>query len=755
MAQILIVDDEATNRDLLRTLLTYRGHRLLEAADGLEAIGTLRDARPDLVIADILMPTMDGYELVRRLRADPAVAATPVIFYTAHYLEREARALAQQCGVELILTKPAEPELILRTVDAALGAAAPPAVEPLAEQFDRDHLRVVADTLAHKVEALEAVTQRLAALIDAVEGLAVERDPPVLLDGVARAARRVIGARHALIAVLDNGTGRWRMLRASGLPAEVAERLSHPPVDRGALASLLGGAAAVRRAGLERASTDSGLPPEYPAVASLLGVPLSSPSRRYGWLCLTDRLGAAEFSADDQHLAVTLGSLAGRVYENGSLYTEVQRRAQALEAEVVERRAAEATLRERTRMSQLAADVGTVLTRGGAVEALMRRCADAVARHLGAVAVGIWIDDATPVALAGAHADAGFVRTLAPLVGQWREGAQPAAVAVEPGAALDRTWLRERGLADVVALPLRVADEALGVLAVCGALPFSPITRDGLAAVADEIAVGLHRAQTAEALQALNAALEERVSERTAALDLANRELEAFSYSVSHDLRSPLRHIDGFSRLLLDEHAAQLNAEGRQHLERIRAGTLRMSQLIDDLLALARVTRHEMRHAVVSLTALAEALVEGLRGGEPERAVDVRIDAGMSARGDADLLRVALGNLLDNAWKYSRHTAQARIAVGCERRDGRAAYYVRDNGAGFDMALAHRLFVPFQRLHSASEFEGTGIGLATVQRIIHRHGGRIWAESAPGHGTTFWFTLENGTASEGPPAPAA
>jgi light-regulated signal transduction histidine kinase (bacteriophytochrome) len=238
-------------------------------------------------------------------------------------------------------------------------------------------------------------------------------------------------------------------------------------------------------------------------------------------------------------------------------------------------------------------------------------------------------------------------------------------------------------------------------------------------------------------LQELNAALERRARE----VELLNRELEAFSYSVSHDLRAPLRAIDGFSQALLEDYASKLDAEGQGYLQRVRAASQRMAQLIDDLLNLSRITRAEMSRDDVNLTAMAQEVAEELRKAEPGREADVIIAPGLRASGDARLLRVVLANLLGNAWKFTRNKPRARIEFGRARRGNETAYFVGDDGVGFDMEYVDKLFGAFQRLHSAGEFEGTGIGLATVQRIIHRHGGRVWAEGAVEQGATFYFTL--------------
>ena len=221
----------------------------------------------------------------------------------------------------------------------------------------------------------------------------------------------------------------------------------------------------------------------------------------------------------------------------------------------------------------------------------------------------------------------------------------------------------------------------------------------------------------------------------------ANRELEAFSYSVAHDLRSPLRSIDGFSQALLEDYGETLDADGKRYLGFVRESAQQMAELIDDLLALSRVTRTELNRGDVDLSALARATIGRLQRAQPDRDLTVTIEDGLRDRGDARLLAVVFDNLIGNAWKFTSKRADARIEVGAITQGGRRAYFVRDNGAGFDMAFAGKLFGVFQRLHAATEFEGTGVGLATVQRVLHRHGGRVWAEGAVDRGATFYFTL--------------
>ena len=247
--------------------------------------------------------------------------------------------------------------------------------------------------------------------------------------------------------------------------------------------------------------------------------------------------------------------------------------------------------------------------------------------------------------------------------------------------------------------------------------------------------------QAEDQIHKLNSELEQRVSERTMQLKEANQEMESFAYSVSHDLRAPLRSIDGFSLALLEDCGDKLNDEGKDYLRRVRAATQKMAQLIDDILKLSRVTRAELTSETVNLSALAVSIAEELRRTDQQRKVKFVIKDGAVTKGDPRLLTLVLENLLGNAWKFTSGHAEARIEFGVSDVAGKTAYFVRDDGAGFDMKYVDKLFITFQRLHTELEFPGTGVGLTLVQHIIHRHGGTIWAEGAVDQGATFWFTV--------------
>ncbi|HEY3367569.1 MAG TPA: ATP-binding protein [Symbiobacteriaceae bacterium] len=312
-------------------------------------------------------------------------------------------------------------------------------------------------------------------------------------------------------------------------------------------------------------------------------------------------------------------------------------------------------------------------------------------------------------------------------------------------------------VSSVMGAPLVVENRVIGVVQV-GLLAVHHFTPDDarlFQLVADRIALAIDHARLYEAevaarreveeqraeVQRLNAGLEQRVAERTTELTAANQELEAFAYSVSHDLRGPLRTVNGFSLAILEDYGDRLDADGQDYLKRIIAGTERMSSLIDSMLRLSRVSRSELVPSRVDLTAMARDVFADLERQQPERCVRLEVEDGLAASADERLLRIAMENLLGNAWKFTARSPDPLVAVGAIRSGEATAFFVRDNGAGFNMAYAGKLFSPFQRLHTNGEFEGNGIGLAIVHRIITRHGGRIWAESTVGSGATFLFTL--------------
>jgi signal transduction histidine kinase len=300
-----------------------------------------------------------------------------------------------------------------------------------------------------------------------------------------------------------------------------------------------------------------------------------------------------------------------------------------------------------------------------------------------------------------------------------------------------------KDLRSLVSVPLRVQEALIGSLNLAKDQP-GPFAQEHLniaREVADSLAIAIQQARLHHQVQRHAEELEAKVKERTAALVAANKELQSFSYSVSHDLRAPLRSIDGFSLALIEDYADQIDEDGKQILDRIRTASQRMGQLIDDLLMLAKVTRSDMLIERVNLTQIAQEIAATLKRFESEREVDFVIQNNLETQGDPHLLRVVLENLIGNSWKFTSHHDSARIEFGSREENNERVFFIIDDGAGFDAVYKGKLFKPFQRLHKPRDFEGTGIGLATVKRIIERHGGRIWADGEVERGARIYFAL--------------
>ncbi|HKU15045.1 MAG TPA: response regulator [Steroidobacteraceae bacterium] len=539
--KILVAEDDPEARELLLLLLEGGDYSLLEAADGMEALDLLRTEQPDLLITDIVMPRMDGYELVRRLRQDDRTAQTAVIFCSASYHEREVREMARSLGVQSTLAKPFDFKTVRTTVDAAFAARTQ---SPLSEPVPMP-----------AAPAVGGAQERLSALVAFSRRLFGQTEPEAIVESTCHAARDILLAQCAQLVIAD-GEGPNHARTASGLANEQLDRLLSTRMYRDLLQSLAEGGCAHYPMSPDTHAPNGGTnqPGDF---VSMLGVPVASVSHRYGYLCVINRIGLPGFTDEDLGVARAIAAQVAVAYENA------------------------------------------------------RRCHD----------------------------------------------------------------------------------------------------------------------------------LERRVAERTAELEIANRELEAFSYSVAHDLRAPLRLIHAHVQMLRDYRGSPTAREPLIHLDQIQRGAREMSALIDGLLALSRISHMEMRHEITALDDLVKRAVSQVGQETGERVIEWRIASLPAAACDADLMLQVFANLIDNAVKYSRPRPQAVIEIGLGSADGEKYIFVRDNGVGFDMRYARKLFGVFQRLHRHDEFEGTGIGLATVSRIIERHGGRIWADSRLGQGAEFRFTI--------------
>jgi signal transduction histidine kinase/CheY-like chemotaxis protein len=566
--KILVAEDDAEARELLLLSLADGDYDLLEASDGIEALHLLRTEQPDLLITDIVMPRMDGYELVRKLRQDESMSATPVIFCSASYHEREVREMARSLGVRSTLSKPFDLKIVRATVNAAL--ATKPSLPTQAPPAAAVH---------------GGAQERLSALVTFSRRLFGQTDPAAILETTCDAARDILLAQVAQLALVSDG--QHEGTTSSGLAGEELERLLSSRMYRELLKSLEAGGSALYpmspdEAAIELSATQRG------DFISMLGVPIASVANNYGYICVLNRIGLPGFTEEDLAVARAIAAQVAVAYENA-------RQHQALQSEI-ERRAE--------------------------MESEIRR---------------------------------------------------------------------------------------------------------------------------------LNHDLERRVAERTAELEIANRELEAFSYSVAHDLRAPLRLIHAHVQMLREHRGPPGAREPAIHMEQIQRGARDMSALIDGLLALSRVSHVEMRREPVELDELVRRAIDRLHPETPGREIEWRIAQLPAVCCDPELMQQVFANLIGNAVKYSRPRPRPVIEIGtgvaAENEGGSGAragtryIYVRDNGVGFDMRYARKLFGVFQRLHRQDEFEGTGIGLATVSRIVERHGGAIWAEASPGRGAEFRFTL--------------
>jgi signal transduction histidine kinase/DNA-binding response OmpR family regulator len=339
MVTTLVIDDNQTNREFLAMLLGYSGHRVIEAGDGAEGLIKLQKEKPDLVITDVLMPTMDGFEFARRARADPSTAHINIIFWTAAYREQEARNMAQRCGVSTILRKPSEPEEVLRVINETLGLSPAIPSPASAEEFDREHLQLLTDKLSQKVTELEAVSLRLEALIALSCELAAEHNPDRLLDRVCGAARDILSASYAVVGVVDEPGQTLLRFKVHGVDKETVARMSPPRLDDDPIRTLLMERRAVRQRNPGGTPQALGLPADHPPIHAYLGVPIASSTRLYGWLAARNKLGSDEFSDEDERLATALAAQMAVAYESALRYDAIQRHADELEQRVNERTA--------------------------------------------------------------------------------------------------------------------------------------------------------------------------------------------------------------------------------------------------------------------------------------------------------------------------------------------------------------------------------------------------------------------------------
>ena len=710
MATILIADDRPMNRQYLVTLLGYYGHRIVEASDGLEALQLVKSERPDLVISDLVMPIIDGQELANRLRNDPELTGIPVLFFSATYSLQQAQAVARQVGAIDVLPKPSDPEVILEIVNSALGIA--PNSVPAGQEFSPPSGPREFQAFPRELSDLEAVSQRLAALVEMSLELTAERDPERLLNVLARMARRLIGAKYSAVGLHNGGTA-MRIFRSSGAgdpstptsndrnPGAATPDRSAAPPENSILARLIGECQPVLlravdrgQLGIELCSASGGAP-----LSSFLGVPFPRQAGVRGWLVLADKMGAEEFTDEDARVASTLASQGILAFERleGRLLAEEKTRQSRIMFECLFESAPDAML--------------AVDAHGGIV-------------HVNSQTEGMFGYPRNE--LVGKTIELLIPERFRPGHSSLRENYHAAPRLRPMGASLDLLGRRR----DATEFPVDVmlshmeAEEGTLVLSVI---------RDNT-----------RWKQNEERIMELNRQLQARIDE----LQTANQSLETFSYSVSHDLRTPLRAIEGFARILAEDYGSRLDQEAQRLLDVIACNCQKMGRLTSDLLVFSRVSRAGIQKTQVDMTAVAESVVDELRAAEALRQVEVNLQPLPGALADRNLVRQVFVNLIGNAWKFTRRAPRASIEIGSCLNEKIPVYFVRDNGVGFDPEYSHKLFCVFERLHTDRDFEGTGIGLATVRRIVQHHGGEAWATGKVGAGATFFFTLAPRLAQE-------
>ncbi len=655
-APVLVVDDSLTVRMDLIEALEAAGLSAAPCATAAEARKALAEDSFALVILDVLLPDVDGVELLREIREAPRTGAMPVILLSTE-AEVRHRIRGITTGADEYIGKPYEPNYVVARARELMRRGQSAGAAP------RETILIVDDSVTFREELKEAL-------------------------------------ELASYGVLVAGTGEEGLKLAADMrPSGIVVDGILPGID---------GATVVRRIRLDAALRRT------PCV-------LLTASEDMGAEIRALDVGADTFVRKDEDIAVILARLKA-VLRSSMAQGDDQGTASLLgPKKILAVDDSETYLQELT---------GTL--RGDGYEMVLARSGEEALALLAVQPVDCILLDLVMPGIGGRETcrrvkDVPVTRNIPVIMLTAIEDRSAMIQALGAGAddyiakSSDFEVLRARVLAQIRRKQFEDENRRIREQLLCKELEAA-------------------EARAARELAQARAALVEE-------LESKNKELEAFSYSVAHDLRAPLRSIDGFGRLLLKEHARSLDDKGKEYLAYIRESAQHMGHLIDDLLSLSRVMRSEFQRGQADLTAIALNAAARLRRDHPERQVEIAVADGLVAAGDVRLLTVAFENLLGNAWKFTGKRADARIDVGVQDDGGRRVYWVRDNGAGFDMAYASKLFGVFQRLHSTSEFEGTGIGLATVQRIVHRHGGRIWAEGQVEMGATFFFTLE-----EDPPA---
>jgi PAS domain S-box-containing protein len=699
MATILIIDDRPVNRELLRTLLRYKNHTVMEAGDGAEALRAINAEHPDLVISDILMPTMDGYEFVRRLRSDETTAAIPVIFSTAHYLDREAIALARACGVTQTISKPLEADVVWDAVDTALGLTHEPVAPPISEPFDHDHVQLLTDQLARKADELRRTYGRLSALIELGHQVAGERNPLSLLENFCHAARSIIGARYSAIAVLDESGENLQHFLTSGIEPELAAGIGALPVGQGLLGYLLKRGDALRARSIKDHPLSAGFPPNHPPMTSFLGAPISSSSGLYGALYLTDKVGLEEFSEDDEKLVRMLVAQVGIAYENAMRFEQLRRRAAELQETVLQRERAEEELREANQTLQSLVQTSPLAIIALDLDGNVRSWNNAAERIFG------WTESEV------------IGRRIQIIPDDEWDGFYN---------SLDIT--RQAGMFTGFETTRMRKDNSLIEVSVSAA----PLV-DGRGNISGSVVV------IADITERKHLEEQFRQAQKMEAVG-------RLAGGVAHDFNNLLTAIIGYSQLAL----ARLHHEDpmRREIEEIEQAGQRAAGLTNQLLAFSR--RQVLQPQVLNLNDVVANLgkmLERLIGEDIVLVTTLAPDIGF-VKADRGQIEQIIMNLAVNSrdampdgGRLTIETFNADLdeSYTSEHIDARPGPHVvlaiSDNGCGIDKETQSNVFEPF--FTTKEQGKGTGLGLSTVYGIVQQSGGHIGLYSEPGKGTTF------------------